>query len=461
MDSSVYTTFMFYSYRISCNSLIFHLFQLSCNAISPFRQKTLKLLVCPFFFVFQKSDCINISSEYFLRGVLHDEPSLPSTSLGNDGQLSYNEKNCSEIPNELSELLCNSHDREGFSSLEGLRRNEDLSHRHIYSIQTPDLNEAFIPDCQMAPSPYIAFTPEEVQTPCLIEPAQGPSTPGLLEEVLPSNFQEIPVLSPQERAATPAEPGRPWSSGPFMEVEYHVAGNETGHANTLTMDHSSGGAANNLSSSVLFEQRSGSLLLAHLDENLTTHSSCLPSGSENTIGKSNGNEVNDLLVAEQMQDNRAVILPSAVFDETDNLDLHVKPASFSRAEPISSNFSTDNVNKVDVSEAFGDAKTTAHNCTEPSNMSNLGHAEDIGPCLSRNTSAITCGFHLRPCSSNLHLDKTLSGNSELSCRERFCSLEIPIREEASHIYESTGEVQGLFNQSFLAMQLMYLVQFMN
>ncbi|KAL0905202.1 hypothetical protein M5K25_027390 [Dendrobium thyrsiflorum] len=372
-------------------------------------------------------------------GSLQCEPSRPSTSLGN-GQLGYSEGNCSEIPNELSELLCNNHDRERFSILKGLRRNEDSSHHNSCSIQTPDLNEVFLPDCQMAPYPCTALTPEEVPTPCLIEPAQGPSTPGLLEEAIPSNFQEIPALSPQERAATPAEPGRPWSIGPSMEVEYPEAVNGTGYTDTPAMDHILDGTAEGLSSSVVFEQRSGSLALTHLDENLITHNRCRPSGTENTIGKSTGNEVNDLSVSDQMQDYRKVILPSAISEETGNRDFHIKLATFSEVEPISSKISA--VNKSDVSGAVWDADTTVHNCTEPSNMSNLGHVEDNGSYLSRNTSASASDFHLRPCTSNLHEDVTLVEVSELSCREQFSSLEMPIREEPPHICGSSRQVQG-------------------
>ncbi|XP_020580103.1 uncharacterized protein LOC110024393 isoform X2 [Phalaenopsis equestris] len=370
-------------------------------------------------------------------GLLHGEPSLPSTSLGNDRQLNHNEGICSEIPNELSELLRNNQYREGFSSFGGLRKNEDRSHFHSYSIQTPDLNEVFIPDHQMAPSPYIALTPEEVQNPRLVEPAQGPSTPRLLE-VIPSNFQEIPVLSPQERAVTPAEPGRPCrSSGPLMEVEYPLAVNETKHTDGPAMDHSLGVPAEGFSSSVELEQRSSSLALTHLDEHLRTHNSFLPSGTEDTIGKSTGNETNDLSVADQLQVNREVCLPSAISDLPANLDLHIKPIKVFGAEPISSSFSTDNVNKIVVLGEIFDEKTTAPNCTEPSNMSNPDHAGDIGSCLSRNTSAAASGFLLRPCSSNLPQDVNLLEIPELSCREQF-----PIREEAPNICESSREVEG-------------------
>ncbi|OAY69780.1 Sister chromatid cohesion 1 protein 4, partial [Ananas comosus] len=129
----------------------------------------------------------------FDDGIFHQgQSSHPSTDMVIDENLRITENR-----SNLSELT---YDKSNSSHLEDLRRNNDASTWHGYNIQTPDLNEAFFPNNHEEGPPM-----EDIRSPDLLECAHAPSTPGLMEETMPANIQESPVLSPQQgKASSPS-----------------------------------------------------------------------------------------------------------------------------------------------------------------------------------------------------------------------------------------------------------------
>ncbi|PKA54729.1 Sister chromatid cohesion 1 protein 3 [Apostasia shenzhenica] len=368
-------------------------------------------------------------------GVHQDEASLPSTSRRVHGHLRYDEEKGSAFPTDLSDVLDDKHNSRGFPSVENLRRNEESSYPHNYTIQTPDLNESYLPDCHATPYAHLAFTPEEIQN--LIEPDHAPSTPGLLEEVIPSSFHEIPALSPQERTMTSVEHGRLGISvSPAMEIELSEAGHTIGITNDAALNQSLLETAGALPvcKSVLIEPRSDFPVLSSSDGNLF-------SGTENRLHGSNG-------TANQTHNNGEAIHPPNFSHESFNLDSHPVPATSSETNPLYSNVTTYN---VDVSGAMEDIRKKSKSISESVEISdrvNPSHVEDIDSCVTCHTSALEFGFHLRPCSSNLQQPNPLQKDGvlieafELPHRDDCSSLETPVRGEAPHVCGSSVEVQG-------------------
>ncbi|KAL0918893.1 hypothetical protein M5K25_010940 [Dendrobium thyrsiflorum] len=339
-----------------------------------------------------------ISMSLKVSGLHHGETSVPSTSMGMDAQFQYHEERSSEIPNELSELLSNNFNKNCFSNAEELKKDVNSCHRHGYTIQTPDLNEVFQPERHTGLSTHIPLIPDEVITPCLVEHAQEPSTPGLLE-VVPSNFQEAPASSPLEKTKTHVESCRPWScSSPYFEVESAEAGNETVLI-SAELGHKAGETAQEFPlTSVLTSPMPESLAPTYSNWNLTTDDVCLVSVAEYQQSGLTGNEVSNISTADRRLDNGKAINPSSFSHEainlssTSNLNVHVEEEAFT------SDICTDN---KDVSRGISAVKRMQQkDIKEPSKVANLGPVEAGDSCISMSVGG--SDFLSRTCGSNLH-----------------------------------------------------------
>ncbi|KAK8960681.1 Sister chromatid cohesion 1 protein 3 [Platanthera guangdongensis] len=339
------------------------------------------------------------SMSFKVSGSHYGETSVPSSSVAVDVQLGCNEEKYNEIPNELSELLSNNYDKNFLLGTEVLRRDANSSHRHGFTIQTPDLNETIQPEGPMALSPYIPFSPNDVQTPCLVEPAQEPSTPALLE-VVPSHFQEVPVLSPQYKDEMRVELGRPGTcTSPSAEVECSDAGNKTIRA-SAELDHKFGEDAQRLPlPSALISPMPESVTPTYSKRNSTTDNVCLVADAECQQNLLLGSEINNVSTTDHRIDNEEAIEPSAFSHEAMTLTFPPKLAAHFGAEPATTNICTQS---VDVSgNIFTVEQTPFNGSTEPTETANLNHVKD-GDSF-RSTSVVGSDFLIRSCGSNLHL----------------------------------------------------------
>lgn len=355
---------------------------------------------------------------FLFSGLHHGEMSVPSTSMGIDVQYGYDEEKGSDIPNDLSELLSNNFDKNCYSNAEVMRRDANSSHRHGYAIQTPDLNEVFQPECHTGLSQPILFTSDEVLTPCLVENAQVSSTPSLLE-LVPSNSQEVPALSPQEKAETHAESSRPGNCcSPYMDVGSAEAGNETVPL-SAQLGHKAGETVQEMSlSSVLTSTMPEFLAPTYSNWNVTTDDFCLISRADHQQSGLTGNEFSNLSTANLRLDTEKAINPSGSYSAI-NLSPLPNLAERFEGEPITSNICTDN---MDVSRGMPDVKRTQKkDSNDPSNVANLGLLEDGGSCVT--TSVVGSDFFSRYCASNLHT--SLHGDTSLFSHEAINIISAP------------------------------------
>lgn len=330
--------------------------------------------------------------------------------MGMDVQYGYDEKKSSEIPNELSELLSNNFDKNCFSNAEVMRRDANSSHRHGYAIQTPDLNEVFQPECHTGLSQPILSTADEVLAPCLVENAQESSTPSLLE-VVPSNSQEVPALSPQEKTATHVESSRPGSCcSPYMEIGSAEAGNETVLL-SVHSGHKTGETAQELPlSSVLTSTMPEFIAPTYSNWNVTTDDFCLISRADHHQSDLTGNEFSNISTANLRLDTEKALNPLSSYSAINFSPLPNLAARF-EGEPVTSNICTGN---MDVSRGMPDVKRTQNkDSNEPSNVANLGLVEDGDSCVT--TSVVGSDFLSRYCASNLHT--SLRGDPSLFSHE--------------------------------------------
>ncbi|KAG0476694.1 hypothetical protein HPP92_013535 [Vanilla planifolia] len=407
-----------------------------------------------------------VSLDSKVSGLHMGENSVPSTSMTIDAQFGYVEEKGIRIQNVLSELLSNNYDKKSFSSIEDLERDADSSRRRGYNVQTPDLNEVFLPEVGQAPSPNIPFTPEEVQTPCVIEPAQtlcaiepaqtpgviepaqtprviepaqAPSTPGLFDEVMPSNFEEVLVNHVQENdPVTSVESGKLHGCiSPCIEMECAEEG-----LTTAELGLKSGETTETLPSfaSDLISPMPESVatISSNVDLN-TTNGVCFVSRAENHQGVI-GNVVSDYIsTTDHMLDGRKIIVPSVFALETSIL------TSLPKEVPANSSICTDN---IDVGEALLDGKMAQlKDSNEPSGMGNQSHLEDIDSCLTSNISVVGSDFHVRSDGSSLHPQSSIIDGrafdepSEMPTRDYSYSFKTPMREELQHLSVSSFEVQ--------------------
>ncbi|KAG0478349.1 hypothetical protein HPP92_013068 [Vanilla planifolia] len=407
-----------------------------------------------------------VSLDLKVSGLHMGENSVPSTSMTIDAQFGYVEEKGIRIQNVLSELLSNNYDKKSFSSIEDLERDADSSRRRGYNVQTPDLNEVFLPEVGQAPSPNIPFTPEEVQTPCVIEPAQtlcaiepaqtpgviepaqtprviepaqAPSTPGLFDEVMPSNFEEVLVNHVQENdPVTSVESGKLHGCiSPCIEMECAEEG-----FTTAELGLKSGETTETLPSfaSDLISPMPESVasISSNVDLN-TTNGVCFVSRAENHQGVI-GNVVSDYIsTTDHMLDGRKIIVPSVFALETSIL------TSLPKEVPANSSICTDN---IDVGEALLDGKMAQlKDSNEPSGMGNQSHVEDIDSCLTSNISVVGSDFHVRSDGSSLHPQSSIIEGrafdepSEMPTRDYSYSFKTPMREELQHLSVSSFEVQ--------------------
>lgn len=146
-----------------------------------------------------------------LDGVMHQsEGAADLTKTGVEGQHDYHEDRTNGASEELSDLLGGNRGKQIFPNVENAHTNDESSHRLIFNIRTPDLNEVFLPDDHVGGPSIIHDIDMDFDSagPPSLEfnrSANFPSTPGLLEEAIGAHSQELPASNPKNIAldATP------------------------------------------------------------------------------------------------------------------------------------------------------------------------------------------------------------------------------------------------------------------
>ncbi|KAJ6850662.1 sister chromatid cohesion 1 protein 4-like [Iris pallida] len=140
------------------------------------------------------------------EGLVHQEDvtTYPNEMDIEQNQYGHSEYRHHETSNDLSEVLGNDRGKHVVSYV-NMNRDGDPSHRLVYNIQTPDLNEVFRPDDYIGgPSTVPSaidtdLAADDPPSPEFMESSHAPSTPGLLDEAIPANVQECSALSSRDK----------------------------------------------------------------------------------------------------------------------------------------------------------------------------------------------------------------------------------------------------------------------
>nr|XP_010908716.1 sister chromatid cohesion 1 protein 4 isoform X3 [Elaeis guineensis] len=220
-----------------------------------------------------------------------------------EGESGLNKDKSVETPNDLSEHSDN-------PDKHVLPRNDGTSQWHGYNIQTPDLNEAFFPRDHIEGSTAIPSqidfisTADEVASTELIESAQAPSTPGLMEETFSAAAQESPVLSPQRKTSPVTGEEALKSDKPGSHFECPDSTTESGHIQAVTMDCEPANIV------PLTSLPTSSGFVAAADE---PHSECGQKSADNNVQNDIVcDEVEDVIVASQIHDDGDAMLPENI-----------------------------------------------------------------------------------------------------------------------------------------------------
>ncbi|XP_038984145.1 sister chromatid cohesion 1 protein 4-like isoform X2 [Phoenix dactylifera] len=300
-----------------------------------------------------------------------------------------------ETPKDLSELFNN-------SDKNILPRNDGTSQCFEYNIQTPDLNEVlFRSDHIEGPTAVpnqvdFVRAADEVPSPELVECAQAPSTPGLLEETISATAHESPALSPRGKTSPLTEP-----------------------------------------KAVSLAQQCSSGFVGAPDE---PHSECGQKSADNLCNDIVCDEVKDQPVANQVNENGETLPEVAPLDglaSVANTDVMI----------VASKLSAENI--LEPGMPLTTNNTLLEDNAEPSVLGKQDHTEDIVPRSNNNAPLVNTDSHLRSCTSQLNQANSLSpedvvlveNTSELS-QEPGGPSGTPAREEALHVSESSFYLQG-------------------
>nr|XP_010908705.1 sister chromatid cohesion 1 protein 4 isoform X1 [Elaeis guineensis] len=320
-----------------------------------------------------------------------------------EGESGLNKDKSVETPNDLSEHSDN-------PDKHVLPRNDGTSQWHGYNIQTPDLNEAFFPRDHIEGSTAIPSqidfisTADEVASTELIESAQAPSTPGLMEETFSAAAQESPVLSPQRKTSPVTGEEALKSDKPGSHFECPDSTTESGHIQAVTMDCEPANIV------PLTSLPTSSGFVAAADE---PHSECGQKSADNNVQNDIVcDEVEDVIVASQIHDDGDAMLPE---------------------------------NIPESSVTLTTKSTSREGNAEPSILGKQDYKEDIDHCPNSNASAL-----------NIDSNSQLNQASSLSAEDGVLVESIPefsqqdlggcsgtsLRKEALYVTESSFDLQG-------------------
>ena len=384
-----------------------------------------------------------------------------------EGQYGCDEDRNDDASKELSELLGNNRDNHVVSNVENVNRNDDSSQRLIFNIQTPDLNEVFLPDDHIG-GPSAAhdidmdFATADPPSPECDQSANFPSTPGLSEEAIRANFQELPDSNPQKISTD-------------LEVETHDKPNNqeaenldatNGLTNATSTSPKSANLPQVVSSltSVLAEPNPDSVVPVNDDGNKHDESKSLQSANSVPVVSSSTSvltEINPSPAAESLGGTLAGP------DVPNNINLlqvestDPKLADISQVLPSSTLVLIEPLSDSLVPPCSGETITAAgidgvllEDTTKLSNL-DQDRVGDSNSCQTGNFSALSSDFHLRSCTSESSQANLVSPcdvfqelfqerAQEFSFRGQPCNAETPLVGQQMHFSESSMYPQGLF-----------------
>jgi len=364
-----------------------------------------------------------------------------------------------EASKELSELLCNNRDQRVVSSVENVNR-DDSSQRLIFNIQTPDLNEVFLPDDHIG-GPSAAhdidmdFAAADPPSPEFDQSANFPSTPGLLEEAIRANFQELPDSNPQ-KIMTDLEVD---THDKPINQEAENLGATNGLTNAASTSPKSANLAQVVSSptSVLAEQKPDSVVPVNDDAHKHDESKGLQSAntvpavssSTSVLTETNPSPEADGTLDGPDTANDINFRPAASTDPKLAGISQVLPSpTLLLTEPVSGTLrpqcSRETIN------ASGIDGIPLEDTTKISNL-DQDHVGDSSSCQTGNLSALCSDFHLRSCTSESNqanfvspCDMLQGRTQEFSFTGQPCNLEAPMVGQQVHFSGSSMDPQGLF-----------------
>ncbi|XP_008788164.2 sister chromatid cohesion 1 protein 4-like [Phoenix dactylifera] len=359
---------------------------------------------------------------------MHQGPSLFSLADMeiDEGESGFNKDKCVETPNDLSEQS-NNPDKHIFP------RNDGTSQSHGYNIQTPDLNEVFFPNDHIegptAVPSQIDFvgTADEAASTELVECAQAPSTPGLMEETISAAAQGSPALSPQRKTSPVTGEEAVKSDKPRSQLECRDSTTESGPIQAEIMD------CEPVNVVQLTSLPTSSGFVAVADQ---SHSECGHKSADN-LQNDIVCEVKDMMVGNQIHDDGDAMLP-----EVNPLDGLVSVAN-TEVTIITSKLSTESI--LESSVTLTTKSTSLEDNAEPSVLNKQDYKEDIDHCPNSNAYPLNID-------SNLQLNQASSLSAEdgvlvesipeFSRQDLRARSGTPVREEALNVSESSFDLQG-------------------
>ncbi|ONK72378.1 uncharacterized protein A4U43_C04F18790 [Asparagus officinalis] len=381
------------------------------------------------------------------------------------GQQVRDEDRNDDASNELSDLLGNNRGKHIVSTADNVNVQDDSSHRLIFNIQTPDLNEIFLPDNHIG-GPSAAhdidmdFAAGDHPSPEFT--VNFPSTPGLLEETIQANSQELSASNPQKITQhTALEAEKPIN----QEVECPDATNDRVINATI---QKSANLSQVVSSptSVLAEPKPDSINDAGHKHDLSTtftvvssSSSVLteatPAASHSLGGTSSGSDVlvrsTDPKLAEI-----SPALPSSTLGHTEPVPQCSDEVIAASGVDLGSNLNTGDTLHGGISEDLAGSAAVMDKTTlvDPKSLSNLDQerVEDANCNQTNNFSSLTSDFHLRSCTSESNLASLMSPEGvvqeraqEFSFRAEPCNLETQTADKETLFSKAPAHLQGREN----------------
>ena len=379
-----------------------------------------------------------------------------------EGQHGCDEDRNHEASKELSELLGNNRDKHVVSN-ENVNRNDDSSQQLIFNIQTPDLNEVFLPDDHIG-GPSAAhdidmdFAAADPPSPEFDQSANFPSTPGLMEEAIRANFQEHPDSNPQKILTD-------------LEVDTHdkpinQEAENPDATNALTNAASTNPKSANLvqivssPTSVLAEPKPDSVVPVNDDAHKhdeskgvqSANTAPLMSSSTSVLTETNASPAAESLggtLAGPDVENDINFQPVVSTDpKLADISQVLPPSTLILTEPVSGSL----VPKYsrDTITASGIDGIPLEDTTKLSNL-DQDLVGDSNSCQTGNFSALSSDFHLRSCTSESNQPNLVSPCAMIQERTRAfsfsgqpCHLETPMVGQQLHFSGSSVDPQGLF-----------------
>lgn len=340
-----------------------------------------------------------------------------------------------EASEDLSELLGGSRGKHVLPNVETAHKNDDTSNRLIFNIQTPDLNEVFLPEDHVEGASAVHdiemdFGAADPPSPEFNQSVNLPFTPAPPEETIGANSCELPASNHQSLSPDAAPEIEKLDEPISQQVE---ATNVV--VNAVSASPKSTNLAQVVSSptSVLGEPKPDSV--APTNDNGQDHVESRDRQSSSSIPA----------LAEPVSDSLTPqICSETIADPVIGSDVREADALCTGAILDEANGQQASMDNPLVSGVVSTIKVPQEDNTRPSNLDE-GHVADVDSCLTSNFFSLSSDFHLRPCTSEPSQHNFVSSCNMVQDRpheDQPCNLETHMENRGMHFSGFSVDPQG-------------------